>query len=113
MAWRSSYQDMRATSATGHGTEADEDAAKIEAEIAMSTAGAETHAMAETTKLGRHHSFAAEELDIAFPKPMIIYVDASAAKGFADSIGKKTRMKHIDVHQNWVKLIRNAQVCLP
>ena len=39
-----------------------------------------------------------------------IGVDASAAKGFADSIGKKTRMKHIDVRRDWVKQLRDRSI---
>ena len=103
MAWRSCYQDMQATSAI-------KDPAKIEAEIATATAGAETIAMGETLKLSRHKQFIAEELKIPCPVPMEIFVDATAAKGFADSPGKHTRMKHLDVRMDWIKQLRDRNI---
>ena len=48
-----------------------------------------------------------------FPMPIIVNTDSTVAQAFMANTCPKTRMKHIDVRQNWIKLIRNAQVCLP
>lgn len=100
VSWRSSFQDLKATSGS-------DSIFKVEAEIATSTGFAETVAMAESTKTRRYLSFIADELRMTIPSPLMIQVDAAAAKGFADSLGKSSRMKHIDVRKDWVKMLRD------
>ena len=103
-AWRSAFQSCKMTSYTSG------DEFSIDSEIAQATAGSEVYAMAETMKLARHFGFVAEEKDIKFTYPIEIKVDASAAKGFAESVGKVSKMKHIDVRMGWVKELRNRDL---
>ena len=103
-AWRSAFQSCRMTSYTSG------DEFSIDSEIAQATAGSEVYAMAETMKLARHFGFVAEEKGIKFTYPIEIKVDASAAKGFAESVGKVSKMKHIDVRMAWVKELRNRNL---
>ena len=63
--------------------------------------------MGETLKLGTHMSYVGDEMGAKLTYPLNIYVDASAAKGFADAVGKNTRMKHIDVRRAWIKQLRD------
>ena len=100
VAWRSSFQSCRMTSMS-------DPYAITDADIAISTGYGETVAMGETLKLGTHMSYVGDEMGAKLTYPLNIYVDASAAKGFADSVGKNTRMKHIDVRRAWIKQLRD------
>jgi hypothetical protein len=105
VAWRSAYQDCRATSHGGSAT----DEYATDAQLAISTGYAETIAMSETMKMVLHHSYITEELGFKSAYPMIIDVDAAAAKGFADGLGKASRMKHIDIRDAWVQQLRDRK----
>ena len=81
---------------------------------ALSVGEAETTAIANGILEFLRASYVAEEENILdFPSPMAIYTDSSVAEAFMANTCLKTRMKHIDVRQNWVKLIRNAQIAVP
>ena len=97
VAWKSSWQQCK-------GTEFSEDA-----DIATSSAEAETYAAADAAKLSIHLKNICEEIDIAVSKPVIIAIDAGAALGFINNTGSIGRMKHIDLHESWVSQMRDRQ----
>ena len=44
------------------------------------------------------------------PRPVKIYIDAQAAKGFIQNTGVIGRMKHIDLRSAWIDIARNDRV---
>jgi hypothetical protein len=60
-----------------------------------------------------HVSYIAEELGHDFPKPFVMWMDNAAAEVFCNNTASYTRLKHIDLRQQWVALIRNAGVMVP
>ena len=48
-----------------------------------------------------------------FPKPMVINMDSTVAESFMKNSCLKTKMKHIDVRQTWVRTIRDASIAVP
>lgn len=58
-------------------------------------------------------SYIASELNIEFPSPITIQTDSTVAIAFTSNTMLKTKMKHIDVRQSWVHLIRNLKVAQP
>ena len=52
-------------------------------------------------------------MGIPFPKPFILQMDNDAARIFADDSCFKSRMKHIDCRQEWVKILRDKEICTP
>ena len=41
-------------------------------------------------------------MGIAFPKPIPLQMDNTTTESFAKNNAKKTKLKHIDAHQEWV-----------
>jgi len=76
--------------------------------IATSTCDAETHAAADAAKLGLHFKYVCEEIDIPAPSRVPIIIDASAAEGFINNTETVGKMKHIDLREHWVKILRNS-----
>ena len=56
-----------------------------------------------------HLSYIAREMAIPFPKPL----DNKAAQIFAEGTCKKSKMKHIDCSQEWVKVLRDREILIP
>ena len=48
-----------------------------------------------------------------FPQPFTLLVDNSAAQMFMEDSGSNTRLKHIDLRQNWVKEMRDRDIVVP
>ena len=46
-----------------------------------------------------------------FPKPFVLKIDNAAAKVFADNSSFKSKLKHIDCRQHWVKTLRDKNIC--
>ena len=63
--------------------------------------------MSETLHLG----YICDELGIPFDLPVRIGVDNAAAIAFSTDRVRRTKMKHIDVRQEWVCALRDADVC--
>ena len=95
--WKSSWQQCK-------GTEYD-----LEADIATSSAEAETYAAADSAKMAIHLKNICEEIDIAVSKPVVIDIDAGAALGFINNTGSVGRMKHIDLRESWVNQMRDRK----
>ena len=81
-----------------------------EAEVAQSSAEGEPYAAADTLKLAIHQSYVAEELNIPIPSPLIMLVDATAAIGKIRGPRGGGKLNHIDLRQDWIKLLKNHKI---
>ena len=84
-----------------------------EAHADLSVAAPEIYAAANATIEALHMSYAVEEMGMAFPKPILLEMDNAAAEVFCNNTALKTRLKHIDVRQEWVRMLRNKTILLP
>jgi hypothetical protein len=73
----------------------------------LSSGEAELFAASEAVKSGLHHSYVLQEMFQVPEAPVTIWVDASAAIGFANDTACKSKMKYLDQRLNWVQLIKN------
>ena len=55
-----------------------------------------------------HLSYTADEMGIPFPKPFTLHIDNKA-----DNSAFKSKLKHIDVRQEWVRTLRNHSIIKP
>lgn len=55
----------------------------------------------------------ASEMNLDFPRPFKIHMDNSAAECFAKGTAFKSKLKHIDCRQEWVKVLRDRNICTP
>ena len=86
-------------------------AALTTAHPALSSGEAEIFAASDATKLLLHLSYIADEMHIPdWPKPMKLLCDAAVAITFMDNSASKSRLKHIDVRQQWVKQLRDTNL---
>ena len=46
-----------------------------------------------------------------FPYPFALEVDNDTARIFANATAQRSKLKHIDCRQEWVKTLRNKNVC--
>jgi hypothetical protein len=73
----------------------------------ISSGAAEIYAAANATYEMLQLSYIADELGIPFPKPMLLQVDNTTAEIFANDTAFRSRLKHIDARQEWVKTLRD------
>ena len=78
--------------------------------IATSSANAETVAAADSLQRSLHLSYIAKELQLSVPHPLIIYIDATAAIGFIENTGGGGKMKHLDIKEGWIQLLRDRDI---
>ena len=52
-------------------------------------------------------------MNIDFPRPFKIQMDNAAAECFAKGTAFKSKLKHIDCRQEWVRVLRDRNVCTP
>ena len=81
-----------------------------EAHPDISSGAAEVYAAGNATFEFLHLSYTADEMGIPFPQPLILQVDNKAAIAFADNSALKTKLKHIDTRQKWVKTLRSKNI---
>ena len=55
----------------------------------------------------------AEEMQLDFPRPFKIQMDNTAAESFALGTAFKSKLKHNDCCQEWVKIFRDRNICTP
>ena len=58
-------------------------------------------------------SYVAEEAGLEVKLPIIMQGDNTACEAFINHSSARTKLKHIDCRQKWVKLLRNKEVLLP
>lgn len=79
----------------------------------VSSAAAEIYAAANATYDFLHISYVAEEAGILVQLPIIMQIDNTACEAFINHTAFRTKLKHIDCRQEWVRLIRDKEVLLP
>lgn len=52
-------------------------------------------------------------MGLEFPIPFTLEVDNDTAKIFMEGNAKRSKLRHIDCRQEWVKIIRDRSVCIP
>jgi hypothetical protein len=55
-------------------------------------------------------SYTADEMGTPFPKTFLMQVDNEAAIVSSDNTVFKTKLKHIDVRQKWVKTLSDKEI---
>ena len=81
-----------------------------EAHADTSSAAVEIYAAGNATQDLLHLSYCSEEMNVPFPKPIILQMDNHAAKIFMEDTAPNTKLKHIDVRQEWVKVMRDRDL---
>ena len=76
--------------------------------VCTSSTEAEIYGCSNATTHVMHVSYIAEELGHDFPKPFVMWMDNAAAEVFCNNTASYTRLKHIDLRQQWVALIRKC-----
>jgi hypothetical protein len=85
----------------------------MDGNVCTSSTEAEIYGTSNATQHIMHISYICEELGYEFPKPFILHMDNAAAEVFCNNTASYTRLKHIDVRQQWVTTIRNADIMVP
>ena len=87
---------------------------QLQSITATSSAEAEIYAASKATQDFMHLSYITSELGITdFPSPFRLKIDNSAAIIFMEDSSRVSRLKHIDLRQNWVKQMRDYDVVQP
>ena len=84
-----------------------------EAHADISSAAAEIYGAANATYDFLALSYVAEEAGLEVKLPIIMQGDNTACEAFINHSSARTKLKHIDCRQKWVKLLRNKEVLLP
>ena len=85
-----------------------------EAHADISSGAAEVYAAANATFEFLHLSYIIDEMhNIDFPKPIVLQMDNTTAECFTNNIAFKSKLKHIDCRQHWVKTLRNKDILIP
>ena len=81
-----------------------------EEHVATSSAEAEIYSLALFTNEILSLSYAVEEAGFKFPKPAVVQVDNQAAIAFSrkSDTGGRSKLRHIDLRQSWVHLLRES-----
>lgn len=58
-------------------------------------------------QLGMNYLYVSQELGMDVGDKLQMYVDAAAAISFANNVGPKTRMKHLDMRMDWIQELRD------
>ena len=81
-----------------------------EAHPDVSSGAAEIYGASTATQDILALKYITEEANMFFPMPIELQVDNSTCKAFADDTVVKSRMKHIDVRQEWVQILRDRNI---
>jgi hypothetical protein len=85
-----------------------------EAHADVSSGAAEVYAAANATFDFLNLSYIVEEIhNVDFPKPIELQMDNTTAETFANNTAFKSKLKHIDCRQHWVKVLRNKSILVP
>ena len=84
-----------------------------EAHADTSSGSAEIYCAANATYEFLHLSYIADEMGLQFPSPIILQMDNSTAEAFANNTAVKSKLKHIDARQEWVRLLRDKEILKP
>jgi hypothetical protein len=81
--------------------------------VCTSSTEAEIYGTSNASQHIMHVSYIVEELGYKFPVPFTLLMDNAAAEIFCLNTASYTRLKHIDLRQQWVRNIRNANIMKP
>ena len=82
-----------------------------EAHADTSSGAAEVYAAANATYEFLHLSYIADEMALEdFPMPIPLQLDNTTAEAFANNSAFKSKLKHIDTRQEWVRTLRNKNI---
>ena len=81
-----------------------------EAHADVSSAAVEIYAAGNATMDILGFSYVVEEMGIEFEYPIVLQIDNEAARIFADGTAQRSKLKHIDCRQEWVKVLRDTNV---
>ena len=84
-----------------------------EAHADTSSGAVEIYAAGNATQDILSLSYVVEEMGLDFPYPFVLELGNMAAKIFADGSAQRSKLKHIDARQEWVRTLRNRRVCIP
>jgi hypothetical protein len=84
-----------------------------EAHSDTSSGAAEVYAAANATHEILELSYAADDAGIDFPQPAILQMDNAAAEAFTNNSSFKSKLKHIDCRQQWVRTLRDKSIVIP
>jgi hypothetical protein len=84
-----------------------------EAHADTSSGAAEIYCAANATFEMLHLSYIIEEMGMTFQHPIILQMDNTTAEAFINNTAWKSKLKHIDARQNWVRTIRNKGILKP
>ena len=82
-----------------------------EAHADMSSATAEIYAAGNGTLDIMALSYVVEEIGMEFPWPFKLEMDNDACRIFCLASAQKTKLKHIDCRQEWVRTLRDRSPC--
>ena len=77
----------------------------------VSVAAAEIYAASVALSEILHLSYVHSEMGEEFDLPINIEVDNATAIAFSQGTARRSKLKHIDVRQQWVQELRDRQVC--
>ena len=84
-----------------------------EAHADMSSAAVEIFGAANATFECLYQSYIADEMGIELPLPIILQIDNAAAETFINASGGRSKLKHIDCRQEWVRVLRDKSILIP
>ena len=84
-----------------------------EAHADISSAAAEIYCAGNASMDIMGLSYTVEESGIPFPKPFVLQIDNSACESFAKADARRSKLKHIDCRQEWIKTLRNKNIMVP
>lgn len=74
----------------------------------LSVGESETYALSNGIQDNLHFSYVCEEMGMNdFPSPMTVFTDSTVAIAFSQGTCKRSKLKHIDVRQQWVRIMRD------
>ena len=77
----------------------------------VSSAASEIYAASVALSEFLHLSYVSDEMGWSIDLPLEIRVDNAAAIAFSGGNTRRSKLRHIDVRQQWVTQLRNADVC--
>ena len=84
-----------------------------EAHADTSSGAAEVYATGNCTYDFMFLSHVADEMNLEFQRPFKIQMENAAAECFALGTTFKSKLKHIDCRQEWVRILRDRGICTP
>ena len=81
-----------------------------EAHPDVSSGAAEIYGASTATQDILALKYITEEANMFFPLPIELQIDNDTCKAFGDDTVVKSRMKHIDVRQEWVQILRDHDI---